>query len=213
LKITRVPAIIKEADDREMLEWALIENIQRKDLNPMERAKAYQQLAHTFHLTHKEVAERVGVDRATVTNFIRLLTLPPKIQADVGRQTIKLGHALALLAIPDSTRRLKIWQRVKKEDLSVRHLRILVDAYLHPRGISIVRTARAPQYKEFHPGNDPNLREPCQRLREKLGPNADVSIRCGKTGDKFLYGMISIGCNSQEEFQRLLKTIGSAQDK
>lgn len=137
LKMDTIPAMVKEADDRQMLEWALIENTHRKDLNPIERAKAYKQLANTFHLTHQQVAERVGIDRTAVTNFIRLLTLPPEIQADMERQTIKLGHALTILAVPDSTRRLALWQRVKNEDLSIRHLKILVDAYLHPRGVAV----------------------------------------------------------------------------
>ena len=208
LKKETIPAVLKEADDRQMMEWALIENTHRKDLNPIERAKAYKLLADTFHLTHEEVAHRVGVGRTTVTDFIRLLSLPAEIQEDVGRQTIKVGHAIAILAMPDSTRRLSLWQRVRNEDLSVRHLRIIVDAYLHPRGISTTPTVRSPQYKEFHPGNDPNLREPYARLVHKFGPNADISIHCGKIGDKFIFGTVSIGCHSEADLQRILKIIG-----
>ena len=206
-----IPAVVREADDRQMLEWALIENTHRKDLNPIERAKAYEQLARTFQLTHEEVARRVGVGRTTVTDFIRLLSLPAKIQADVGRQTIRVGHAMAILAIPDSTRRLKLWERVKNEDLSVRHLRIIVDAYLHPRGISTTAAARAPQYKELGPGSDPNLGEWYGRLLQKFGPNASVDIHVGKVGEQFIFGTISIGCHSEADLQRILKLMVEAQ--
>lgn len=206
LKLDTIPAVVREADDRQMLEWALIENTHRADLNPIERAKAYKQLSDTFHLTHKEVAERVGADRAVVTNFIRLLTLPAEIQEDIARQTIKVGHALAILAVPDSIRRLALWQRVKNEDLSIRHLKILVDAYLHPRGVS-TGLGRAPQYKELHPGNDPNLKEWYERLIQKFGTNTQININCGKMGDQFIFGTVSICCNSEEELQRILKML------
>jgi ParB family chromosome partitioning protein len=204
LKLATIPAMVKEANDRQMLEWALIENIHRKDLNPIERAKGYKQLADTFHLTHQQVAERVGADRATVTNFIRLLTLPPEIQADVGRQTIRVGHAMALLAVPDSKRRLMIWHRVKNEDLSVRHLRILVDAYLRPRGVA-KGIGRPSQVKQFNRGNDPVLRELEQRLSQKFG--TQVNAYCFKLNDKIRAGGISIPFYSDEDFQRILKII------
>lgn len=207
LKMDTIPAVLKEADDRQMLEWALIENTHRKDLNPIERAKAYKQLADSFHLTHQQVAERVGVGRTTITDFIRLLSLPPEIQEDVGRQTFKIWHAMAILAIPDSTRRLALWQRVKNEDLSVRHLRILVDAYLHPRGVSTTAADRSPQYKELHPGNDPQLRECAERLRQKLPANIGVNIHHGKIGDQFIFGSISLSYHKENDLQRILKAI------
>ncbi|MFH1228595.1 MAG: ParB/RepB/Spo0J family partition protein [Planctomycetota bacterium] len=207
LKMATIPAVVKEADNRQMLEWAIIENTHRKDLNPIERAKGYKQLADTFGLTHQQVSERVGVGRTTVTDFIRLLSLPAEIQADVGRQTIKVGHAMALLAIPDPERRRKIWQRVKNEDLSVRNLRIIVDSLFHPRGIA-VGVGRSPQYKEFHCGNDPALRECAERIRQKLGNNTNVRITSGKMGDKLIFGSISIGYSSEDELQRILKILG-----
>ncbi|MFA5794882.1 MAG: ParB/RepB/Spo0J family partition protein [Candidatus Brocadiia bacterium] len=209
LKMDTIPAVVKEADDRQMLEWAIIENTHRKDLNPIERAKGYKQLADTFNLTHQEVAERVGVGRTTVTDLIRLLSLPKEIQDDVGRQTIRVGHAMALLAIPDPERRLKIWQRVKNEDLSVRNLRIIVDSLIHPRGVGMGGTfSRQPQYKEFHCGNDSTLREYAERIRQKLCNKSDVRITSGKMGDKLIFGSIFISYSSEDELQRILKILG-----
>ncbi|HLD35821.1 MAG TPA: ParB/RepB/Spo0J family partition protein [Planctomycetota bacterium] len=207
LKKATIPAVVKPANERQMMEWALIENTHRKDLNPIERAKAYQLLVDTFNLTHEEVAKRVGVDRSTVTNFIRLLTLPPEIQADIGNQTIRFAHALTILSVPDSTRRLALWQRVKNEDLSVRHLKILVDSYLHPRGVSVNPRSRSPQYKEFHPGNDPELHEPYARLIKKLPPDATVHINYGQFGEQFIFGSVSVGCRNKDELMRILKIL------
>jgi ParB family transcriptional regulator, chromosome partitioning protein len=199
-----IPAVIKEADDRQMMEWALIENTHRKDLNPIERARAYYELATKFYLTHEKVAKRVGVDRATVTNFIRLLSLPAEIQADVGRQTIRVGHAMAILAVPDSTRRLRIWQRVKNEDLSVRHVRILVDAILRPRGIAVNSALRnRPVFKELNQNNDPAIREVALRLGQKF--RVPVRIHVFKLSDKFMSASISINVHNEEEFQNIIK--------
>jgi ParB family chromosome partitioning protein len=204
LKLATIPAVVKEADDHQMLEWALIENTHRKDLNPIERAKGYKQLADTFQLTHQEVAERVGVGRTTVTDFIRLLSLPPEIQADVGRQTIRVGHAMAILAIPDSTRRLILWQRVKNEDLSVRNVRIIVDAYLHPRGVA-KSIFKRPAFKEVTHRNDQNIRELEQRLREKFG--APVNITIFRLQDELRSGLISINFYSEAEYKHILEML------
>lgn len=207
LKLQTIPAIITEANDQRMMECALIENTHRKDLNPIERAQAYQLLSDTFHLTQEEVAKRVGADRTTVSHFIRLLGLPQEIQDDISRHPHLLGHAKAILAVPDSTRRLALWQRVRNEDLSVRHLRIIIDAYMHPRGISISPQSRAPQYREFHPGNAPELREPYERLFRKMPPNVEVRITYGQVGEQFLFGSVSVSCHNKEDFLRILKII------
>lgn len=207
LKRETIPAVLKEATDRQMLEWALIENTHRKDLNPIERAMAYKELADTFHLTQDEVAKRVGADRTTISNFIRLLGLPAEVQEDVRRQTFSVGHAMAILAVPDSTRRLIIWRRVKNEDLSVRHVRILVDAYLHPRGVGTGSGVGRPELvKQFHSRNDPNLRELEERLRRKLGTK--VNINYFKLGDKLKSGLINIEFYTQDDFQRIIEIIG-----
>mgnify|MGYP001561460518 CR=1 FL=1 len=208
LKKDTVPAIVTEADDQRMMECALVENTHRKDLNPIERAEAYKLLADTFNLTQEEVAKRVGADRTMVSHFIRMLGLPPEIQDDVRNQKITVGHAIAILAIPDSDRRLMIWRRVRTEDLSVRNTRIVVDSYLHPRGAGLGKSSgiSAPQYKELHAGNDPVLRECAADLYKKLGIQAN--IRFLKIGDKLISGTITIPVQGEDDLKRIVKKIG-----
>jgi len=205
LKKATVPAIITEADDQRMMECALVENTHRKDLNPIERAEAYKLLADTFNLTQEEVAKRVGADRTMVSHFIRLLGLPPEIQADVKNQKMTMGHAIAILALPDSDRRLMVWRRVRNEDLSVRNTRIVVDSYLHPRGAGLGKSSgiKAPQYKELHAGNDPVLRECAADLWKKLGIQAE--IRFLKIGDKLISGTIMIHVQGEDDLKRIVK--------
>lgn len=117
-----VPVIVKDFDDRQTLELALIENIQRQDLNPVEEAEAYQRLADEFNLTQQQIAEKVGRDRATVANAIRLLQLPMEVREMIGRQELSVGHAKVLLSIADPKDQKKWAQKVFKDGLSVRHL-------------------------------------------------------------------------------------------
>ena len=115
-----IPAIIRETDDATSLAHAIVENIQREDLNPLEEATAYQQLIEEFHLTHDDLATRVGKSRATVTNFVRLLQLPPSIQRMVRDRQLKMGHARAILGCPDRGFQEKLARQVVAEELSVR---------------------------------------------------------------------------------------------
>jgi ParB family chromosome partitioning protein len=115
-----VPAMVRVADDATMLQHAIVENIQREELNPLEEAAAYQQLIEDFSLTHDEVAARVAKSRATITNTLRLLQLPPSIQRCLKDGTIRMGHARALLGTPDRAFQEQLAKRVVAEDLSVR---------------------------------------------------------------------------------------------
>lgn len=120
-----VPVIVKEATDKEMLELALIENLQRKDLNPVEEAEGYQALIDKFDLTQEQVAEKVGKDRATVANKLRLLKLPEKIKEALRTNVITEGHARALLAIDSSQKLLSAFDQIVKKGLSVRQTEFL----------------------------------------------------------------------------------------
>lgn len=124
--LDRVPAIVKDVVDSEALEIALIENIQRQDLNPIEEADAYQRLIKEFNLTQESLAKEVGKDRATVANTLRLLKLPLKIQEEVSIGTISMGHARAILSIESEVEQLEACEKVVKKGLSVREVEELV---------------------------------------------------------------------------------------
>lgn len=120
--ITEVPAYIRIANDQEMLEMALIENIQRADLNAVEIAISYQRLIDECNLTHETLSDRVGKNRSTVTNYLRLLKLPPEIQTSVKDGTISMAHARVLAGIQDVEKQLYLYRKSKTEDLSVRQM-------------------------------------------------------------------------------------------
>ena len=122
-----IPAyIIKVSSDEEMLELALVENLQREHLNPLEIAVSYQRLIDECRLTQEEVAQKIGKDRTTVTNFLRLLKLPEKIKDSLRKDEISMGHARALIALPDEKVQLRMHERIVKQGLSVRNVESLV---------------------------------------------------------------------------------------
>jgi ParB family chromosome partitioning protein len=125
-KLTKIPAIIKDVKEEDVLELTIIENIQRENLDPIEEANAYKKLAEEFNLTHEEIGKKVGKDRVTITNTMRLLNLPPKIQEYVSRETISVGHAMVLLGIEDSSLQNEICENIIKKKLSVRQTEALV---------------------------------------------------------------------------------------
>lgn len=124
--IKQVPVVVKEAAGAEMVETALVENIQRQDLNPLEKADAYYRLIKEFGLTQKEVAKRVGQNRSTVANFLRLRNLPKPIKTDIIDNTLSMGHARALLGAENPAQQKKVWRRIISENLSVRAAEALI---------------------------------------------------------------------------------------
>ena len=123
--LERIPAYIRTAKDEQVMEWALIENIQREDLDAIEIALAYQRLMDDYNLTQERMSERVGKKRATVANYLRLLKLPAEIQVGIKEKKIDMGHARAILATPSAERQLALYQRILKEGLSVRKVEAL----------------------------------------------------------------------------------------
>ena len=118
--LERIPAYIRTAKDEQVMEWALIENIQREDLDAIEIALAYQRLMDDYNLTQERMSERVGKKRATVANYLRLLKLPAEIQVGIKEKKIDMGHARAILGTPSAERQLALYQRILREGLSVR---------------------------------------------------------------------------------------------
>jgi len=127
--LTEIPAYVRLADDQQMLEMALIENIQREDLNAVEVAMSYQRLIDECSLTHENLSERVGKQRSTITNYLRLLKLPPEIQRAVKERKLTMGHARALAGIDNIALQLSLYRQVIEQDLSVRAVEELISRY------------------------------------------------------------------------------------
>jgi len=128
--LTTIPALVRPASDKQLLEWSLVENIQRVNLNPIERAKAYQDYLSTFSLTQAQGAERLGEDRSVVANYLRLLDLPQEIKQMLSDGQLTMGHARAILALPTDELRRKLANRALVGRLSVREVERLVRRYL-----------------------------------------------------------------------------------
>ena len=164
--LQRVPAVIKDVTPQEMLELALVENVQRADLNPLEEAMAYQQLVNEFGLTQEQVAHRVGRNRSTVANSIRLLGLPDGVQASLSRGEITEGHARALLGASDPSEILALFLRVVSRQLSVRQTEELVRRH---------RQARAARPEKVETPEDAETRHVEELFREALGTRVEVA--------------------------------------
>jgi ParB family chromosome partitioning protein len=162
--LTHIPAMVKDVAEPKMLELALIENLQRTDLNPIESALAYKRLADEFNLTHEEIALKVGKSRSAVTNALRLLALPQKVRDALAAGRISEGHARSLLAITSRQTQEELCARIIEEGLSVRSVERLCGA--RPKGA-----------KPARPRSDPNLVALEERLQERLGTRVRVRHR------------------------------------
>ncbi len=191
--LTKIPAIVREATDQEALEIALIENLQREDLNPVEEARAYEQLATQFKLTQEQIAEKVGRNRATVANAMRLLALPAEVLSWVADGRLSVGHAKAILGLTIAEEQRLVAERVLKRNLTVRETEKLVEQL---RGDTKVRAAR------MHSGLKPaHILAIEERLQQKLGTH--VSVFHGKKK-----GRIEIEYYGNDELSRLLGIFG-----
>ena len=164
-----IPAIVREVSDVQAMEMTIVENLQRADLNPIEQARAYMKLGQQFHMTHDEMATRTGKDRASVTNFLRLLKLPQEIQDMVERGELTFGHARALLALEDTARIDAASAKVVREQMSVRQAELYVQDLLNPEA----RAERAAREKPVV-YVDPNVRAAAEHLQAKLGLRVSI---------------------------------------
>lgn len=185
--LTEVPVAVRDYNDKQMTEIALIENLQREDLNPIEVAEAYLNLMNQFNLTQEELAKKVGQSRSHVANFLRLLQLPSEITNDVSRGTITMGHARAILSIEDKAKQLQIVKRIKTEELSVRQVEHLVNQLLKS----------VPRETKKKPPVSTIFKQYEDRFRNVLGTS--VKIQQGKKR-----GKIEIDYFSTDDLERIL---------
>ncbi len=183
-----IPALIKELTDKELLEIGLIENLHRRDLNPIEEARAYDQLNKKFGLTHEEIARLVGKDRSTVTNILRLLTLPEKLKRYLISGKINPGHARALLSLNDQLKMLEIGERIVNEELSVRATESLIKRVQKGTRITPARE------------KDPNL----LMLEEELSKLLHTKVVINWLKNK---GSLTIFCYGLDDFNRIYDII------
>ncbi|SFI70207.1 ParB/RepB/Spo0J family partition protein [Thermoflavimicrobium dichotomicum] len=192
LDLKKVPVVVRELNDNQMMEIALVENLQREDLNPIEIAHAYEKLMKHFSLTQEQLAERVGKSRPHVTNFLRLLQLPSEIQEDVSRGTLSMGHARALLGVKDVELQKKLAEKVKREGASVRELEEWVQKVnQHP-----LKKEKNKEKVEV----DPSIRRYEDLLQQLL--STPVKIKHGRRK-----GKIEIEYYSERELERLIELL------
>ncbi|MEO0281161.1 MAG: ParB/RepB/Spo0J family partition protein [candidate division WOR-3 bacterium] len=184
-----IPAIVKELSNDKMVEWALIENVQREDLNVVEEAEAYKELAEKFNLTHEEISKKVGKSRAHITNILRILELEDSIKELLKENKISFGHAKVLLSIKEPLRRKHLAERVYREDLSVRDLEKLLSS------------GEEKHIKTHEKKKSVHLKDLENKLSEKLSRKVIVKYRKGK-------GSISLEFYNDEDFRKLLNLLG-----
>ncbi|HXG49219.1 MAG TPA: ParB/RepB/Spo0J family partition protein [Methylomirabilota bacterium] len=200
LGLKEVPAIVREADDRAVLELALIENLQRENLNPIEEAQGYAQLVGQFGLRQDDVATRVGKSRAVVANALRLLKLDPELQNYVRDGRLSVGHAKVILGLSHPAQQRLAAERVLKAGLNVRQTEELV-AHLQQASADAASSARAAG-ADLRDANVVNLES---RLRERFGTKVQLRYRQGK-------GALEIRFFSDDELDRILQIVGVTAD-
>ncbi len=197
--LKEVPVILREADDRAVLELALIENLQRENLNPMEEAQGYSQLIQQFELKQEEVATKVGKSRVAVTNALRLLKLPQPVQDHIREGRLSVGHAKVILGLPTDKQQQLAANRVLHEGLNVRQTEELVGR------LQMREDGAASKSAVEVPARDAHVTDLENRLRERLGTRIRLKYAQGK-------GALEIAFFSDDELQRVLDILGVKMD-
>lgn len=188
--LTHIPAYVRIANDQESLEMALVENIQRQDLDPIEIALSYQRLIDEINLTQEQMSERVGKKRSTITNYLRLLKLDPIIQTGIRDGFLSMGHGRAIINIEDRKAQLEIYERILAQNLSVRQTETLVRNYHDKKSLKVGT-----------PRNDEFLNKGISQFSDFF--QTKVQVQIAKNGK----GKIVIPFGSEEDFKRLKKLI------
>jgi ParB family chromosome partitioning protein len=187
-----VPAILRQVSDEQAMEMTIVENLQRADLNPIEQARAYERLSRDFKMTQEQMAQRTGKDRASVSNFLRLLRLPVETQEQVEKGALSFGHARALLALDSPEMVLKAAKKVTALSMSVRQTESYVQGLLNPE-------KKAGTQKEAE-AIDPNVKEAQDRLQRSLGLKVRIEDKNGR-------GRVVIEYARLEDFDALMEAI------
>ena len=194
-KLDTVPVVVREASDAQVLEMALVENLQREDLNPIEEAMGFSLLIEAFGITQEDAAQRIGISRAAVTNSLRLLKLPEEVQAHLRTGQLSVGHAKVILGLNDTAQQQLAAERVLKESLTVRETETMVDALAgDPPAPGKGKKAKTAT-REVHVTSLEN------RLKETLGTKVSLTYREGK-------GTLNIKYFSDDDLERILKLLG-----
>lgn len=190
-----IPAVVREISNEQAMEITIIENLQREDLNAMEQARAFERLSREFNFTQEQIATRTGKDRASISNFIRLLKLPQDVQDLIERGDLSLGHGKALCALvsyPDQLT--KAAHEVTSKSLSVRQTEELISKIINPE-------VDGPKAEKAVRSVDPNVREAARAMERALGVKVDIRDRKGK-------GRIILKYSSLEDFDRIVEALG-----
>ena len=187
--LMKVPVVVKDVPDEKRLELALIENVQRENLNPIEEARAYRRLSDQFQMTQEQIAEGVGKDRATVANYQRLLSLPAEVQAEVGTGALTMGHARALVGLADQALQRRVARDVRVRDLSVRETEAIVKKLVAPVAI-----------KDSKSETDVHTKAAEEQLRRALGTRVRIARR-------HRGGRIEVHFGSEDELQRIFEQL------
>ena len=188
-----VPAILRQVSDEQAMEITIVENLQRADLNPMEQARAFERLAREFHMTQEQMAQRTGKDRATVSNFMRLLKLPHGVQTRVETAELSFGHARALLALESGEEMEKAAQRIAALSMSVRQTESYVQGLIDP-------SRKAKKEPKPEKALDPNVRDAQEQLQRALGLRVNIDDHNGR-------GKVIIEYGRLEDFDALMERL------
>ena len=190
---TTVPAMLRQVSDEQAMEITIVENLQRADLNPMEQARAFERLGREFHMTQEQMAQRTGKDRATVSNFLRLLKLPTSVQNRVEAGELTFGHARALLALEHAEEMEKAAQRIAALSMSVRQTETYVQGLIDP-------SRKSKKERKAEPAIDPNVRDAQEQLQRALGLKVTIDDHNGR-------GKVIIEYARLEDFDALMERL------
>ncbi len=204
--LSMIPAIVRTVDDTLSLEQALVENVQREDLNPLDEAAAYQQLLEDFHLTHDELASRVGKSRAAISNTLRLFQLPPTVQRMVAEGRLTAGHARALLTTPDRAFQEALAQRIVTDGMSVRAVEEAARQHNSAQGGEGGPPASAGGGAASRGLRPPGLLE----LEELLSTHLDTRVAISMGASKGAKGKVTIEFATLEDLERIYRAMTSA---